>query len=34
MLSQESQAMADGLGYVPLPEELRQSALEAVESLN
>ena len=34
MLSQESQAMSDGLGYVPLPEELRQSALEAVESLN
>ena len=34
MLSPEAQVMSDRLGYVPLPEELRQSALEAVESIN
>ena len=34
MLSEESQAKSDALGYVPLPEELRQKALTAVESIN
>lgn len=33
MLAPEQQAMSDRLGYVPLPEDLRQSALEAVESI-
>ena len=33
MLSEESQAKSDALGYVPLPEGLRQKALAAVESL-
>ena len=34
MLSEESQAKSDSLGYVPLPEDLRQKALAAVESIN
>ena len=34
MLSEESQAKSDALGYVPLPEDLRQRALAAVETLN
>ena len=34
MLSEESQAKSDSLGYVPLPEDLRQRALAAVETLN
>ena len=34
MLSEESQAKSDALGFVPLPEELRQKALQAVESIN
>lgn len=34
MLSEKSQAMSDSLGYVPLPEDLRQKALAAVETLN
>ena len=34
MLSEDVQAMSDGLGYVPLPEDLRQRALVAVETLN
>ena len=34
MLSEESQAKSDALGYVPLPEDLRLKALAAVESLN
>jgi phosphate transport system substrate-binding protein len=34
MLSKESQAKSDGLGYVPLPEDLRQRSLAAVDSLN
>jgi phosphate transport system substrate-binding protein len=33
MLSEEAQAMSDGLGYVPLPEDLRQRSLTAVDSL-
>ena len=33
MLSEESQAKSDGLGYVPLPEDLRQKALAAVDSI-
>jgi len=33
MLSEKSQGMADGLGYVPLPEDLRQKALAAVETI-
>ena len=33
MLSEKSQAMSDGLGYVPLPEDLRQKALAAVDSI-
>tara|TARA_B100002019_G_scaffold172186_1_gene148819 strand:- start:2227 stop:3201 length:975 start_codon:yes stop_codon:yes gene_type:complete len=32
-LSSAQQNKSDGLGYVPLPEELRQKALDAVESL-
>ena len=33
MLDEEAQQKADKLGYVPLPDELKQKALEAVESL-
>ena len=33
MLSESSQAKSDALGYVPLPESLRQKALAAVETL-
>ncbi|WLW37840.1 phosphate ABC transporter protein [Synechococcus phage S-8S55] len=33
MLTPTQQQKADGLGYVPLPEELRQKALTAVETL-
>ena len=33
MLSPEQQAKADSLGYVPLPEALRQKALTATDSL-
>ena len=33
MLTPTQQGKADSLGYVPLPEELRQKALTAVESL-
>jgi phosphate transport system substrate-binding protein len=33
MLSEKAQAKSDSLGYVPLPEGLRQKALTAVESL-
>ncbi len=33
MLSDEAQSKADGMGYVPLPDELKQKALEAVDSL-
>jgi len=33
MLSEKAQAKSDSLGYVPLPEGLRQKALAAVESL-
>ena len=33
-LSEKAQAKSDGLGYVPLPEDLRQKALAAVETLN
>ena len=33
MLSKESQAKSDALGYVPLPEDLRQKALNAVDSI-
>ena len=33
MLSEESQAKSDALGYVPLPEDLRQKALAAVDTL-
>ena len=33
MLSEKAQAMSDGLGYVPLPENLRQKALAAVDSI-
>ena len=34
MLAPEQQAKSDALGYVPLPEDLRLKALDAVESLN
>ena len=34
MLSENAQAMSDGLGYVPLPENLRQKALAAIDSIN
>ena len=34
MLSEESQAKSDALGYVPLPEDLRQKGSAAVDSLN
>jgi hypothetical protein len=33
-LSEKSQAMSDSLGYVPLPENIRQKALAAVETIN
>lgn len=33
MLTPTQQQKADSLGYVPLPEALRQKALTAVESL-
>ena len=33
MLSEEAQGISDSLGYVPLPESLRQKSLAAVESL-
>jgi len=33
MLTPTQQGKADGLGYVPLPEELRVKALAAVETL-
>ena len=33
MLSEDSQAKSDSLGYVPLPEDLRQKALAAVDSI-
>ena len=33
MLSEEAQGISDSLGYVPLPETLRQKSLDAVESL-
>ena len=33
MLAPEQQAKSDSLGYVPLPEDLRQKALAAVETL-
>ena len=34
MLSENAQAMSDSLGYVPLPEDLRQKALAAVDTIN
>ena len=34
MLSEESQAKSDALGYVPLPEDLRQKSLQAVEGIS
>ena len=34
MLSEKSQAKSDALGYVPLPEDLRQKPLAAVDSIN
>ena len=33
MLSEKSQGLSDSLGYVPLPEDLRQKALAAVDSI-
>lgn len=33
MLSEEAQGVSDSLGYVPLPEDLRQKSLLAVETL-
>ena len=33
MLDEPAQTKADKLGYVPLPDGLKQKALEAVESL-
>ena len=33
MLSEEAQSKSDSLGYVPLPESLRQKALAAVDTL-
>ena len=33
MLSEKAQAKSDSLGYVPLPEDLRQKALTAVDSI-
>ena len=34
MLSPEAQSISDSLGYVPLPEKLRQQALNVVETIN
>ena len=34
MLSKDSQSKSDALGYVPLPEDLRQKSLKAVETIN
>ena len=34
MLSEKSQGLSDSLGYVPLPESLRQKALAAVDTIN
>ena len=34
MLSEESQAKSDSLGFVPLPEDLRQKSLKAIETIN
>ena len=34
MLSEKAQAKSDSLGYVPLPEDLRQKALAAVDTIN
>ena len=34
MLSEDAQAQSDALGYVPLPESLRQKALAAVDTIN
>ena len=34
MLSEEAQAKSDSLGYVPLPESLRQKALVAVDTID
>jgi phosphate transport system substrate-binding protein len=33
MLSEKAQATSDSLGYVPLPEDLRQKSLAAVDSI-
>jgi len=33
MLSEKSQAVSDSLGYVPLPESLRQKSLAAVNTI-
>ena len=33
MLSEKSQSLSDSLGYVPLPESLRQKALAAVDTI-
>ena len=33
MLSEEAQGISDSLGYVPLPENLRQKSLDAVDTL-
>ena len=34
MLSEKAQSVSDSLGYVPLPESLRQKSLTAVETIN
>ena len=34
MLSEKSQAVSDSLGYVPLPEDLRQKSLAAVDQID
>ena len=34
MLSEESQALSDSLGFVPLPEDLRQKSLAVVETIS
>jgi len=34
MLSEEAQGISDSLGYVPLPESLRQKSLAAVQKIN
>ena len=33
MLSEKAQSQSDALGYVPLPESLRQKALAAVDTI-